>query len=262
MNAQRAGENHSETEKNMPHQQVNIATDDGICPTDVYTPADSGAWPAVIFHMDGLGIRPTLNLMAQRLADAGYVVLLPDLYYRAGPYGPLDPQEIFASGDVLKAIGHLFSTTNPALVGKDSAFYLSYLDTRSDVAGKKIGTTGYCMGGAMSLATAASHPDRVAAAASFHGGGLATDASDSPHLLAPRIKARVYVAGADQDPFYPPEMAERLEKALSDAHVDHRCEIYEGALHGWTMADFPIYNQPAAERHWRELLGLFAATLR
>lgn len=246
----------------MAHQHVNIATDDGICPTDVFTPADSGAWPAVVFYMDGLGIRPTVKAMAQRLADAGYVVLLPDLYYRAGSYEPLDPKKVFASGDARGAIGHLYSTTNPTLVGKDSAFYLSYLDTRSDVAGKKIGTTGYCMGGAMSLITAATYPDRIAAAASFHGGNLATEASDSPHLLVPRIEARVYVAGADQDASYPPEMAERLERALDDAGVDHRCEIYEGALHGWTMADFPVYDDRAAERHWRELFALFATTLR
>ena len=117
------------------------------------------------------------------------------------------------------------------------------------------------MGGGISLTVAGTYPDRIAAAASFHGGNLASDAEDSPHLLAPKIKARVYVAGADQDGSYPPEMEVRLDKALTDAKVDHRCEIYPGALHGWTMADFPIYNEPAAERHWTELIALFKATL-
>jgi carboxymethylenebutenolidase len=117
------------------------------------------------------------------------------------------------------------------------------------------------MGGAISLTVAGTHPDRIAAAASFHGGNLATDSDLSPHRLAPRMKGRIYVAGADQDASYPPEMAERLETALGDAGVDHRCEIYPGALHGWTMADFPVYNEEAAERHWRELLALFKGTL-
>ena len=103
--------------------------------------------------------------------------------------------------------------------------------------------------------------DRIAAAASFHGGNLATDSDLSPHRLASRIAARVYVAGADHDDSYPPEMAARLDQALSDAGVDHRCEIYPDALHGWTMSDFPVYNEAAAERHWDELVTLFADTL-
>jgi carboxymethylenebutenolidase len=118
------------------------------------------------------------------------------------------------------------------------------------------------MGGAISLTVAGTYPDRVAAAASFHGANLATDSELSPHRLAPKMKGCVYVAGADQDNHYPPEMAGRLEKALTDAGVDHHCEIYPGALHGWTMADFPVYNEPAAERHWRELLALFSRALK
>ena len=246
----------------MSHEQLSIRTRDGDCPAHVFTPEGSGPWPAVIFYMDGLGIRPTLFQMGQRLADSGYVVLLPDLFYRAGPYAPLEPKAVFATGDVMKAIGHLFHTTNNRRAAEDSEAFIAYLDTRGDIAGKKIGTTGYCMGGAVSLTAAGTYPDRIAAAASFHGGNLATDSDLSPHLLAPRMKGRVYVAGADKDNSYPLAMAERLEKALSDAGADHRCEIYPGALHGWTMADFPIYNEPAAERHWRELLALFASTLR
>jgi carboxymethylenebutenolidase len=117
------------------------------------------------------------------------------------------------------------------------------------------------MGGAMSLTAAGTYPDRVAAVASFHGGNLATDSELSPHRLASQITGRVYVAGADHDNSYPPEMAARLEQALSDAHVDHRCETYLGAAHGWTMADFPVYDESAAERHWRELFALFDDTL-
>jgi carboxymethylenebutenolidase len=248
----------------MSHEQVSIRTKDGECPTHVFTPTDKskGKWPAAIFFMDGLAIRPTLFEMGQRLADAGYLVLLPDLFYRAGPYEPLVPKDVFASGNPRAAIGHLFATTDNHKAAADTAAYIAYLDTRKDIAGKAIGTTGYCMGGGVSLTVAGTYPDRVVAAASFHGGNLANDTALSPHLLAPKMKARVYVGGADQDNSYPPEMAARLEKALSDAKVDHRCEIYPGALHGWTMPDFPVYNAEAAERHWRELLALFGAKLQ
>jgi carboxymethylenebutenolidase len=245
----------------MSYETLSVRAKDGDCPVYVFTPKGTGPWPAAIFFMDGLGIRPILFEMAQRLADGGYVVLLPDLYYRAGPYEPLDPKAVFASNDVRGAIGHLYSTTGNTKAAQDTEAFLALIDSRKDVKGKKIGTTGYCMGGGISLTVAGTYPDRIAAAASFHGGGLASDAEDSPHLLAPKMKARVYVGGADQDGSYPPEMAERLDKALTDAKVDHRCEIYEGALHGWTMADFPIYNEPAAERHWQELFALFKATL-
>jgi carboxymethylenebutenolidase len=245
----------------MSHEQLSIRTRDGACPAHVFRPEGRGPWPAAIFYMDGLGIRPTLFEMGQRLADGGYLVLLPDLFYRAGPYRPLEPKKVFASGDVMGAIGHLLNSTNNHRAAEDTEAFLAYLDTRDDVAESKVGATGYCMGGAISLTAAGTYPDRIAAAASFHGGNLATDSALSPHRLAPRMKGYIYVAGADHDSSYPPEMAERLDKALSDAGVDHRCETYAGALHGWTMADFPVYDAPAAERHWRELLALFAARL-
>ena len=242
-------------------EEIAIQTGEGTCPTYVFTPAGSGPWPAAIFYMDGLGVRPTLFAMAQRLADAGYVVLLPDLYYRMGPYEPFVPADVFAGGNPLSVIGAHFSSTSTRLAGVDTAAYLAYLDTRGDVVPGKVGLTGYCMGGGMAITAAGLHPDRIAAAASYHGGNLATDSDISPHLLAPAIKGRIYVAGAVEDGSYPPEMAERLEQALSDAGVDHLCETYEGALHGWTMADFPVYNEAAAERHWRSLLGLFEEAL-
>jgi len=242
-------------------ESTSIRTRDGNCPTHVFTPEGAGPWPAVIFYMDGLGIRPTLFDMSQRLADAGYVVLLPDLYYRAGPYKPLVPKEVFASPDVMAAIGPLYRTTDNRRAAEDTEAFLAYLDTRTDVKGPKVGTTGYCMGGGMSLTVAGTYPGRIAAAASFHGGNLATDNELSPHLLASHMKGKVYVAGADQDKSYPPEMEARLIAALTGAGVDHRCEIYQGALHGWTMADFPIYSEPAAERHWQELLKFFGGAL-
>jgi carboxymethylenebutenolidase len=245
----------------LAHEQVSIRTRDGECPTHVLTPDGAGPWPAVIFYMDGLAMRPTLVEMAARLAASGYVVLLPDMFYRYGPYPPLDPKIVFA-GDFRKSVGPIMSTTNYRKAAEDTEGFLAYLDSRDDVAGKAIGTTGYCMGGGMSLTVAGTYPDRVAAAASFHGGGLASDDPISPHLLAPQIEAEVYVAGADNDAGYPVEMEAKLDKALTDAGVTHVCEIYPGAAHGWMMPDFPIYDEAAAERGWAELLALYARTLR
>lgn len=245
----------------MSYEQCSISTRDGQCPAYLFTPPGSDSHPAVIFYMDGLGIRSTIFNMGQRLADCGYVVLVPDLYYRAGPYEPLDQKKVFASGDVRATIGHLFASTDNRRAAEDTEAFLAFLESRKEVAGITVGTTGYCMGGAMSLTAAGTYPDRIVAAASFHGGNLATDSELSPHLLAPHMAALVYVAGADNDDSYPPEMAARLDQALTDADVDHRCEIYSGALHGWTMADFPVFNEAAAERHWRELATLLSDSL-
>jgi carboxymethylenebutenolidase len=245
----------------MPQENITIQTPAGLCPAYVLTPEGPGPWPAVIFYMDGLAIRPALVNMAARLAAAGYVVLLPDLFYRAGHYEPMDPKVIFASKDVRAAIGHLLSSTDNKRAAADTAAFIAYLDTRTDIAGKKIGVTGYCLGGGIALTAAGTYPDRIAAAASFHGGNLATDTELSPHLLAPAIRARIYIGAAENDHSYPPEMATRLEAALTEAAVPHKCETYQGAAHGWTMTDFPIYNEAAAERHWQELLALFTETL-
>jgi carboxymethylenebutenolidase len=245
----------------LGQEQISIRTGDGDCRAWVFTPEGTGPWPAVIFFMDGLAIRPPLLEMGARMAAGGYVVLLPDMFYRAGLYEPLDPKVVFASPNIRETLGHLLGSTDNHRAAQDSKFFLDYLDTRDDVKGSKVGTTGYCMGGGMSLTVAGTYPDRIAAAASFHGGGLATDSEMSPHLLAPKMKGRIYVAGADKDDSYPLEMEERLDKALTDAGVEHVCEIYPGAMHGWTMTDFPIYDEEAAERHWRELFALFSETI-
>lgn len=246
----------------MGYQEVSIQTTDGECPTSVFTPGEgAGPWPAAIFFMDGLGIRPALSEMAQRLADGGFVVLLPDLYYRAGPYEPLDVKAVFASGDVRGVLAPLMGSTDNQRAAQDTGAFLDYLDGRGDVAGRKVGTTGYCMGGAISLTAAATYPDRIAAAASFHGGALATDSEFSPHLLVDKIQGRIYVGAADNDNSYPPQMAGQLVEALMKAGVAHRHDLYVGAAHGWTMSDFPVYDATAAERHWTELIGLFGGTL-
>jgi carboxymethylenebutenolidase len=244
----------------MTQEKVTIQTKDGQCAAQVFTPNGAGPWPAVIYYMDAFGIRPAMVEMAGHIASAGYVVLLPDMFYRFGPYGPLTPREVMA-GDFRAVIGPMMGTTDNHKAAADTETFLAYLDTRSDVAGKKVGTVGFCMGGAMALTAAGYYPERVAAAVSFHGGNLATDLPTSPHLLAPKIRAEVYVAGADNDHSYPPEMAERLEAALTQAGVKHVCEIYEGKAHGWMKPDMPVYDAAAAERGWSELFALYQRTL-
>ena len=244
----------------MPREQTTITTRDGDCRAHVFTPADGRGGPAILFYMDAGGIRPAVLSMAERLAADGYVVLLPDLFYRYGPYGPYDPKEVF-KGDVRAILGPLMATTSNAKAAADTGTFLEFLDTRADVEGEKVGAVGFCMGGGMAISAAGTWPDRFAAVASFHGGNLASDAPNSPHLYAPKLKAELYIAAAENDGGYPPAMAERLERALGEAHVRYRAEIFP-APHGWMKPDFPVYDEAAAERGWREMLAFFDRTLR
>jgi carboxymethylenebutenolidase len=241
---------------------INIATRDGRCPCHVYRPAGAGPWPAVLVFMDGLGIRPALFELGERLAGHGYFVLLPDLYYRSGPYQPMDARAIFGDPALRKMLADKFRVhTTLSNVMSDAGAFLDALAAQPDVKPGRIGVTGYCMGGSMALAAAGTYPERIAAAASFHGGGLATDAPDSPHRLAPRIRATVYVAGAIEDPSFPDDMKQRLEEALTNAGVDHTLETYP-ARHGWVFRDTPVYDAAASERHWRALVELLDSALK
>jgi carboxymethylenebutenolidase len=240
---------------------MEIATPDGSCPSHVYRPTGAGPWPAVLMFMDGIGIRPAMLEVAEQLAKHGYVVLLPDLFYRAGPYEPMDPVKVFSDPEQRKMLSErFFSKASQALIMADTRVFLDWLAAQPDVKPGGVGTTGYCMGGLMSLAAAGTYPDRIVAAASYHGGRLATDAPDSPHLLAPQMKARIYVAGAIEDASFPDEMKARLEAALTAAGVDHRIETYQ-AKHGWVLRDMPVYDAAAAERHWQTLPALLASKL-
>ncbi len=245
----------------MPHEQIEVTTPDGVCPVHVFTAAAHTRAPAVFFYMDAGGIRPAVLEMAQRLADAGYVVLLPDLFYRYGAYGPFVPVEVF-KGDFRAILGPLMATTGPDKAAEDTAALLGWLDTRPDVIGPRVGAVGFCMGGGMAIAAGGSYPERFAAVASYHGGNLATDAPASPHRYVAQMKAELYLAVADADGSYPPEMAERLEHALREAGVTYRAEIYTGAAHGWMKPDFPVYDRAAAERGWTEMTGFFDRVLK
>ncbi len=248
----------------MSRTDLSITTPDGTCPAYAFRPDGQGPWPAVILYMDAPAIRPTLFDMGERLARHGYYVLLPDLFYRDGPYAPLDVSRMFADEDARKAIfAKMGRCTNPDAARSDTRAFLDFLAAQPDVKGARVGVTGYCMGGRLSLIAAANFPDRIAAAGVFHSGNLANDQDvTSPHLRADVIRARVYVGGADQDAGFPPEQKARLEQALAAAGVEHRVEIYEGARHGYTMKDLSVYDEAAAERHWRETVALFDAALK
>jgi carboxymethylenebutenolidase len=242
--------------------KVEIKTKDGTCPSYVFRPIGKAPWPAVLVFMDGLGIRPAILEVGERLATHGYFVLLPDLFYRSGPYEPMDPHSVFANPEKRKILTEkFFALATQANIMSDTRAFLDYLASEADVKPGGIGTTGYCMGGLMSLTAAGTYPDRIVATATYHGGRLATDAPESPHLLAAKIKSRVYVAGASEDPSFPEEMKARLEEALTKAGVDHKIETYP-AKHGWVLRDTPAYDAAAAERHWQTMLALFDVTLK
>jgi carboxymethylenebutenolidase len=242
--------------------EVAIQTRDGTCRSFVYRPAGRDPWPAVLVFMDGIGIRPAILAVGERLATFGYFVLLPDLFYRSGPYQPMNARTVFSDPEQRKVLMEKFSAlATPANIMSDTGVFLEWLGRQPEVRPGPIGTTGYCLGGFMSLTAAGTYPDRIAAAASYHGGRLATDAPDSPHRLAPKIRARVYVAGAIEDQSFTDEMKQRLEHALTDAGVEHMIETYP-AKHGFVLSDTPSYDPAAAGRHWHTLPALMDSTLR
>jgi carboxymethylenebutenolidase len=242
-------------------QEIALPTPDGDARAYTFTPKGEGPWPAAIIFMDAPAIRPALFEFGERLAAHGYFTLLPDLFWRAGPYAPINVKEA-DEAKRREAFGKLMGSTNAEKQVSDAKASLDYLAARPEVKKGKVGITGYCMGAGVVMRTAGTYPDRIAAAAGFHGGRLATDAPDSPHLLAPKITAKVLVAGADEDAGFPPEQADKLRDALTAAGVDNEVTIYAGARHGYTMPDLPVYNEPAAERHWTEMLALFDQTLK
>jgi carboxymethylenebutenolidase len=249
----------------MKTREIEIQTADGICDAFVVTPDESGCFPAILIDMDAFGVRPYLKQMAERLASQGYYVLLPNLFYRVrrapvlSVKFPLTLETLPAARKELMAV---YQTYNPELGMRDAQAFLDFLAHEKQVRPGPVGVTGYCMGGGLAIRTAAAYPDRVAAVASFHAGGLVSSAPDSPHLLLSRIQADLYVAHADQDANMPTEQIDALEKALEKSGIRHEAELYIGALHGFTMADLPAFNADALEQHWRKLYSLFDRNLK
>jgi carboxymethylenebutenolidase len=244
----------------VPGREVLIPTPDGTCDASLHTPPGTGPWPAVIMFPDAGGLRDTFRQMGQRLADLGYVVVVPNVYYRLGTIEPFDMRSVFADEGERKRLMSLLSTVTKADATSDTGAILDFLEQQPEVAGTKVGTTGYCMGGGLALNAAGRFPARVGAAASFHGGQIASSAPDSPHLLAGEMQATLYVAGAQHDGSFDDEQFARLSTALTTAGVEHTLVTYPAA-HGFAVPDNPTYDEVAAERHWKALEELYAWAL-
>lgn len=242
---------------------VEIRTEDGVADAYLARPADGAPRPGVLLYQDAFGLRPQLRAMADRIAGAGHTVLAPNVFYRHGPAPVVELPEFIdttARPDIFTALTPVMRALTPDLAARDAGAYLDWLAESPLVADGPVALTGYCMGARLALLTAGTHPERVAAAAGFHGARLAADAPDSPHLLAGRVTAELYFGHADDDPSMPPEQIRLLEETLTAAGVRHRCEVYEGAHHGYTQADTAAYDEKAAERHWAALLDLLKRT--
>jgi carboxymethylenebutenolidase len=246
----------------MSGEQVDITTEDGVADAYLARPADDdGRRPGVLFLVDAFGLRPQIEQMAERIAERGVVVLAPNVFYRHGraPVLPMpnleDPE---SRGPFMEKIGPMMQELTPELIASDSRGYLDFL---AGVAQGPFAITGYCMGARLGWRIATAHPDQVLALAGFHGGGLVTEDEDSPHRSAGELTAEVYFGHADKDPSMTAENIATLERALDEADVTYRSEVYEGAAHGYTMADTAMYNEGAAERHYEALFALLDRTL-
>jgi carboxymethylenebutenolidase len=235
---------------------IDVPTPDGVADCYLTRPLGDGGHPGVLFMIDAIGLRPRIEQMADRIAIQGYVVLAPNLFYRAGR-APLwetpDLHDPDSRGRFFRSLGPLMGELTPAAVAADGG---AYLDSLGELTDGPVGVTGYCFGGWFGWTVAAAHPDRVAAIGGFHAGRMVTDDEDSAHLLARRVRGEVYWGHADRDPSMTAENIAALDQAMDDAGVRHTTEIYEGAHHGYTMSDMGAYNEAAAERHFNALFAL------
>lgn len=248
---------------------VEIKTPDGTCDAAFVHPA-GGSHPGVLIWTDAFGLRPSMREMAKRLAAQGYSVLVPNPFYRVGkaPFWT-DASTVNFQADRAKIMPLMMSVNAPGNAEKDAVAYVAFLDAQKQVnKSKKIGTQGYCMGGALVMRTAATLPDRIGAGGSFHGGGLVTDKPDSPHLLAPKIKAKMYFGIAMSDDKQQPDAKDKLKEAFVAANNPADIEVYGDAYHGWCVSDMPkqadgasTYNKPDAEKAWAKLSTLYKSSL-
>ncbi|HYM07036.1 MAG TPA: dienelactone hydrolase family protein [Terriglobales bacterium] len=246
----------------MIEEKIQVSTSAGTTEAIIYAPEKTGRWPGVIQYTDIGGIRASQEEMARRLAGAGYVVLMPNVFYRTSGLPLFDFPRKFGDERTTRRLAELSAPLTPAAIMSDASDYVNFLARQDSVKPDPMGVVGYCFTGKMALYTALSRPDRIAAAASFHGGGLASTAPDSPHLvLGPSIKARLYFGHATQDKSMPADAIERLNQTLEAWGGKYESEVYEGAFHSWTVPDSPVYNQPQAERAFEKLTQLFAETL-
>ncbi|MFF2044931.1 dienelactone hydrolase family protein [Kitasatospora sp. NPDC058170] len=243
---------------------VDIPTPDGTADAYLAHPDDGGRYPGVLLYMNAFGLRPSLEAAVRRIAAAGYTVLAPNVLYRHGRAPLIElPGFVNPAADptIFERLGPMMDALTPELAMRDAGAYLRWLADSPLATEGPVGITGYCLGAGLALRTAGTYPDRVAAAAGFHGSALASEEADSPHLLADRITAELYFGHADQDRSMPQEQIDRLDKALTGAGVRHTCEVYEGARHGFTQTDTAPYDEAATDRHWEALMALLKRAL-
>ncbi len=242
----------------VTESEVDVPTPDGVADSYFVHPA-GGAHPGVLIWPDAFGLRPAKRQMAKRLAESGYSVLVVNQYYRS-QRAPITDSTNFA--ELREVLMPLMGTLSPETHVTDARAFVSFLDSQASVdSNRKMGTMGYCMGGPITMRTAAALPDRIGAGASFHGGGLVTDQPDSPHLLVPQMTAHYLFAIAENDDQSQPAAKDVLREAFADAGLPAEIEVYEGALHGWCPPDTQVYHEAQAERAWSRLLALFESAL-
>ncbi len=244
--------------QDVAESEIDVTTPDGVCDSYFVHPS-SGAHPGVLIWPDAFGLRPAKRQMAKRLAESGYSVLVVNQYYRS-QRAPIVDSTNFA--EVAPIVRPLMGTLSADTHVRDARAFVGFLDSQSSVdSSRKMGTMGYCMGGPITMRTAAALPDRIGAGASFHGGGLVTDQPDSPHLLVPQMTAHYLFAIAANDDEAEPEAKNVLRDAFAEAGLPAEIEVYEGALHGWCPPDTQVYHEAQAERAWSRLLALFETAL-
>ena len=241
---------------------VEVKTADGVCDAALFHPPGKGKHPAVLIWTDILGLRPVFREMGRRLSAQGYVVLVPNPFYRSKRAPVVDAAFDFSKPEDRAKVMPMAGALNAATAKTDATAFIAFLDAQpwTDTK-KKVGVQGYCMGGPLTYRTAGFVPGRIGAAATFHGGGLVSDKPDSPHLLIPQMKAEVLTLVADNDDKRSPTDKETLRKAFADAHRPAKVEVYEGAAHGWTVKGSAVYKEDAAEKAWAELTALYKRTL-
>ena len=259
----------SAAELPVTENNVQVKTPDGVCDA-VFIHPTSGSHPAVIIWPDAFGLRPSMRDIGKRIAAEGYSVLVPNPFYRVAKAPVIEDPSSFSFSnptDRAKLTPLMGSIGAAGAAEKDVAAFITFLDTQPSVnKAKKIGTQGYCMGGPLVMRTAAAAPDRIGAGASFHGGGLVTEAPTSPHLLIPKMKARLYIGVASNDDKAQPDAKDKLREAFAAAKVPAEIEVYP-SLHGWCVPDMPlqngaaIYNKPDAEKAWAKLVALYKTAL-
>lgn len=247
----------------MNGARIQIQAADGTIPCRTYHPpiGEARAWPAVVYLMDGMGIRPTLLGAAEKLAAQGFYVLVPDLYYRGSPYAPFDHSTLQDDPVEQKRIMGLVKLVTNDGVMRDLQAFFEFFERQPEVAGRRVGCVGYCMGGPLALYAAGTFPERVPAAASIHGANLATDRPDSPHLLAKKMTGELYLGVAEHDPYIIPGETERIDAALREAGANYQLERYPGCHHGFALPGAHGYDAKADELHRKRVVDMFRRNL-